>query len=132
MLLCDTESLTFNSNAAPPAAISLMSSEIPMSTETQEITQILTCVYEGIPRPLVEWQVNQHRVGSDHTVMESLVPEVTDRYKSVLTLPEDGAQRASMYSCILKNEFGTTQMSIVLNNGGIIVLYIHWHVFIIV
>ena len=63
--------------------------------------------------------MNQKTVESDHTAMESLIPEEPDRYKSVLTLPEGSTQRSSMYSCVLTNEFGTTQMSIVLHNQGI-------------
>lgn len=104
-------------NTAPPIAISLTTSEQSTSSQPRNTHQILTCINQGVPKPMVEWLVNERGVGSSYAVMESVIPDESNRYMSVLTLPR-GAIHRSTYACVLRNEFGTSKMSIIINRPG--------------
>ena len=88
---------------------------------------MLTCLYEGVPEPNVEWRLNDKPVTSDQKSVESDVLEEENRYKSVLTLPKEGVTEVSTYACVCRNLFGTSQRTIKLRKKreSLYIEYVH-------
>ncbi len=94
---------------ASPQIISLVSSD-----PTDFVPQLLTCVYEGVPQPTVEWLLDSKSLPEDHTHSDQSVSGDENRSRSVLTLPMEGVKNTATYECVCRNSFGLSSSSITL------------------